>query len=35
MPCLRLTINEKINLPRSLNLNGDLNYEFKKQKEKK
>jgi hypothetical protein len=34
MLCLRWTINEKINLPRSLNLNGDLNYEFKNKRKR-
>jgi hypothetical protein len=35
MPCLSWAINVKINLPRNLNLNGILNYEFRNKKEKK
>jgi hypothetical protein len=34
MPCLRWTINERIKLPRSLNLNGNLNYELENKKER-
>jgi hypothetical protein len=34
MPCLRWTINEGIKLPRSLNLNGNLNYELENKKER-
>jgi hypothetical protein len=32
-PCLSWTFNEKTNLPRSLNLNMNLNYEFGDKKE--